>query len=142
MAQTGPVRLLSTVRVLAPYAVGAAFAISGVAHFVSPQTFIPLVPRALPAPTALIYLSGAAELVCAAGLALRARWAGPASALLLLAVWPGNVQMALDAGSGRNSGLADDPAIAWARVPLQVPLIWAALQARRPGESPIRRTQR
>ena len=49
--------------------------------------------------------------------------AGRASAALLLVVWVGNVQMALDA-----TGTA--AAVAWARVPLQVPLVWAALQER------------
>jgi hypothetical protein len=38
--------------------------------------------------------------------------------------------MALDSGSGRNPGVADRPALAWARLPLQVPMVWAALQAR------------
>ncbi len=41
-------------------------------------------------------MSGVAELVCAAGLLARRRWAGPASVAVLLAVWPGNFQMALD----------------------------------------------
>jgi uncharacterized membrane protein len=49
---------------------------------------------------------------------------------LLAAVFPANVQMALDAGSGRNPGPADKPAVAWGRLPLQVPMVWAALQAR------------
>ena len=52
---------------------------------------------------------------------------GPASAVLLLAVWPGNLQMALDATS--DHGLSSPQAVlSWARLPLQVPLVWMALQ--------------
>ena len=46
----------------------AAFVVSGVVHLVRPETFEPLVPRALPAHTEIIKGSGVAELVCAAGM--------------------------------------------------------------------------
>jgi len=55
---------------------------------------------------------------------------------VLGAVFPANVQMALDAGSGRNAGVADRRGVAWGRLPLQLPMIWAALQARRELERP------
>lgn len=122
----------SRVRSVAPLALGSLFAVSSVLHAVQPEIFRPLVPAWLPAPDAWVYASGVAEAVCAYGLLARRAWAGSASALLLLAVWPGNISMALDAGSGRLSGLADDPWVAWGRVPLQLPLIWAALQSRPP----------
>jgi len=52
------------------------------------------------------------------------------------AVFPANVQMALDSGSGRNPGVADNRLLAWARLPLQLPMIWAARQVgRQPGDS-------
>lgn len=124
------VRIPEQVRRAAPYAVAVAFSVSGVIHLVRPGVFTPLVPRALPAPTFLVYASGVAELGCAGGLFAHRTWAGPAAALLLVAVLPGNVQMALDAGTGRHPGLLDNAALAWARVPLQLPLIWGALQAR------------
>jgi uncharacterized membrane protein len=101
---------------IAPRAVGASFAVSGVLHLVRPQVFTPIVPRVLPAARALVYASGVAELVCAAGLLTRRRWAADASTALLLAVWPANLQMALDQRS----------AVTWVRLPLQLPLIWAA----------------
>jgi uncharacterized membrane protein len=104
------------------------FATSGVLHFVRPQTFDAIVPRVLPAPRLLVYASGAAELVCAVGLARRSDWARLASAAVLVAVFPANVQMALDAGSGRHHGLADNPALAWARLPLQALLVRDALR--------------
>jgi uncharacterized membrane protein len=83
----------------------------------------------------VVYISGVAELVCAYGLFTRRRWAGPASAALLLAVWPGNLQMALDATDA--NGLSSPQAtIAWLRMPLQIPLIWMALQDRPPRVAP------
>jgi uncharacterized membrane protein len=89
-------------------------------------------PRAIPERhhKGVIYVSGLAELICAAGLFRRTRWAPPASVALLGAVFPANLQMALDAGSGRNPGAADKRIVAWGRLPLQIPMIWAALQAR------------
>ena len=112
------------VRRAAPYVVASLFAVSGVVHLVRPGVFVPLVPTWLPGRRAVVTVSGVAELACAAALVARRPWAGPASAALLLVVWVGNVQMAVDAGPGAARW------VAWARVPLQVPLVWAALQAR------------
>jgi len=74
--------------------------------------------------------SGVAELACAAGLlhsSTRQR-AGWASAALLLGVFPGNLKMADDA---RRSGNRKFQAIAYGRLPLQLPLIGIALRAAR-----------
>ena len=84
----------------------------------------------MPAADLVIAVSGVAELVCAVGLLTRARWAGPASAILLVAVFPGNVAYAIRVSSDPASA-SWLVAAAWLRLPLQIPLIWAALQARR-----------
>jgi uncharacterized membrane protein len=125
-----PRPLLDRIRDVAPTLLAALFAASGTLHLIRPGIFLPLVPAALPAPEAIILASGVAELACAVGLIGRTPWAGPASALLLVAVFPGNVSFAVDvsADPGSSSLLV---AAAWARLPLQAPLIWAALQARR-----------
>lgn len=124
---------MDRVRAAAPRALAGVFAVAGVLHFVRPSFFDLLMPRVLPARLhrPLIYASGVAELSCAIGLARRARWAPGASTALLLAVWPANLQMALDAGSGRNEGGMDSAAVAWGRMPLQLPMLWAARQAAR-----------
>jgi uncharacterized membrane protein len=113
-------------------ALATAFATSGVIHFVRPQFFETIMPRAIPDRhhRSLIYLSGAAELACAVGLVRRTRWAAAASTAVLLGVFPANLQMALDSGSGRHPGAMDKAAVAWGRLPLQLPMLWAARQAR------------
>jgi uncharacterized membrane protein len=123
---------MSRLRRIAPNVLAAAFAGSGTVHFVRPQAFAALMPRLIPGRhhKNLIYLSGLAEIMCAVGLVRRTRWASAASIATLGAVFPANVQMALDAGSGRNAGPADQRALAWGRLPLQLPMVWAALQAR------------
>jgi uncharacterized membrane protein len=110
-------------------------ATSGVVHLVRPEVYEGIVPRALPHHRAIVYASGVAELVCAAGLLLPAtrRPAGYASAALLLAVFPANVQMSLDHGR-RAQRRADQSSRAaflatLARLPLQVPMIRTALRA-------------
>src|SRR5882757_2230702 len=76
----------------------ALFAVSGVLHFARPEPFERIVPHQLPAKKKLVYASGAAELACAAGLLhpRTRRLAGLTSAALLLAIFPANVQMAVD----------------------------------------------
>ena len=78
----------------------------------------------------MILGSGVAELACAAGLAVPAtrRAAGWASALLLLGVYPGNIKMAVDAAGTTNTGFK---VAAFARLPLQLPMIRWALRAAR-----------
>ncbi|MFF9912371.1 hypothetical protein [Streptomyces sp. NPDC013457] len=105
-------------------------AAAGTAHFVAPRQFDAIVPEALPgSPRAWTKASGVAELTLAAGLAIPAtrRASAGAAALFFAAVFPANVKMAYD--------WRDRPAaartLAYARLPLQVPLIlWARKAAR------------
>lgn len=113
------------------------FTVSGVVHLVRPDVFTPMVPDALPAHRFLVYLSGVAELLCAAGLLWRRtrRLAGWASAALLVAIFPANITMAIDAWSD------DDASRAYVvgtllRLPLQVPMIWWAWRVTRPSVRP------
>lgn len=109
-----------------------AFTASGSLHMVKPQVFYPLIPPGLGSRKMITYASGVAELVCAVGLATRQRWAPKATAVVLAGVWLGNWWMALEASRAtpRRPALV---AGAWARVPLQIPMIRAALK------SPVRR---
>ncbi len=105
------------------------------AHFVVTDAYARISPRVLPAPRALVYASGVAELACAALVAARRtrRVGGWVTAALLVAVLPANVQMALDGGLPGAGGPLGSPVAAWLRLPLQIPLIaWAVWVARSP----------
>ena len=120
-------------RVHTNHAAGAGVALAGlltltgVTHFVAPGFYEPIVPHVLPGSArGLVLVSGVAELVCAAALAnRRTRRLGATMAFVLfIVVFPANVQMAVD---WRGRGAAPR-AIAYARLPLQVPLVWWALK--------------
>lgn len=111
-----------------PWIVAALFTVSGLIHVARPAIFTPLVPRVLPGPTALVHASGVAELICAVGLWRRERWAGIAAAVLLVAIWPANLQSAITAQNGDSQ---TTKVLNWIRLPLQIPLIWFALQSGR-----------
>jgi uncharacterized membrane protein len=118
------------VRAYLPWIVALPFTISGIIHLVHPRTFTGIVPSYLPWHTALVELSGVAELVCAYGLWRRQRWAGIAAAVLLLLIWPANLQDALTTEQGHDMTAT---VLTWVRFPLQIPLILCALQSGRPG---------
>jgi uncharacterized membrane protein len=101
------------------------FTLSGVLHLLNPEAFLWLMPPWLPEPILLIYLSGFAELLAAAGLLLKQRWAPIFTVLVLLAVWPANWWFALDVLTS-NPDLA---LAAWLRLPLQLPLLWFAYKS-------------
>jgi uncharacterized membrane protein len=97
---------------------------SGVLHFVRPGPFVAIVPRMLPAPLPLVYASGVVELLGAGLMTLprTRRVGGLLSAVLFVGVFPANVSMALRSGGGSSLYRA----MAWARLPLQIPLVkWA-----------------
>lgn len=105
-----------------------AFTVSGVVHMVRPAVFDPLIPPVLGPPRPWTYTSGVAELACAAGLVTRQPWAPKATAGLLAGVWVGNWWMAIAASRAQRRKPALI-AVAWARVPLQIPMIRAALRS-------------
>lgn len=112
-------------------AVTGAFLVSGVVHLVKPEVFEPLIPDQLPGTSrSWVLWSGVAELACAAGVLhpRTRRTAAYASVGLLAGVLPGNVKMAVDAQGGASTALK---LVAWARVPLQVPMIRGMLRAAR-----------
>ena len=106
------------------------FTASGTVHLVRPQTFEPLMPTFVPAHREVIYASGVLELVCAAALLHPAtrRAAGWVSLAVLLGVYPANVKMAGDSLKTDNTGFK---AAAFGRLPLQLPMLRAALRTAR-----------
>ena len=121
-----------------PYVLAGLLAGAGVTHFVKPGFYDPIVPHALPGPArAWTYLSGVAEVGVGALVARPGtRRRGALAALLLfVAVYPANVQMAVDAHTTAQKVLA------YARLPLQVPLLlwaWQVSRGARPTAPPGR----
>lgn len=109
--------------------IGAGFVAAGIGHLVFPEMFFIYFPEWVPYQTALILLSGIAEIVV--GLALisgRAqREVGLATALFLVLVFPANVFATLAGTELGLPGTFDDAWYAWVRLPLQAVLIWWAL---------------
>ncbi|HEY4121686.1 MAG TPA: DoxX family membrane protein [Byssovorax sp.] len=119
-------------RVALRYVMAVAMIGVGVDHFVNAAPFASIVPKALPAPLALVYISGAAEILGGVGLLIERtrRAAGIGLIALYVAVFPANVNMAVN-----HLPLGDTvvpPALAWARLPLQAVFIalayWVAVR--------------
>jgi len=118
---------VTRLRTASPYLLAALLTGAGVLHFVLPGPFERMVPRVLPEPKLLVEASGVLEVALGLGVAAprTRRPAGLAAALLFVAVFPANVQMALDARGGLMK------TVTWARLPLQVPLVLWALAVHR-----------
>lgn len=110
----------------------------GVLHFLQPQGFVLIVPKALPFPLALVYVSGFFEVVGGAGLLVPAYRKAAAWGLivLFLAVFPANINMAVNKIALDTTTLPDWAL--WGRLPLQFVLIawaWWVAQDETPSSS-------
>lgn len=109
---------------------------AGTLHFAIPASYARIVPRVFGPEVArtLVLASGAAEITVGLLLVVpRTRRLGAwLTAALLMAIFPANVQMALDGGIPGEGFPLGSPVAAWLRLPLQVPLVWwAVVHARR-----------
>ncbi len=102
------------------------FVVSGILHFLIPETYARIVPPVFPRPKLLVLISGGAEILGGVGL-LVPQFRRPAAfglAILLLAVFPANVYMAV--AHVPSEGLLGNRWLQWLRLPIQFPLIWWA----------------
>jgi uncharacterized membrane protein len=109
------------------------FLAAGALHFIAPRLYLRIVPPGLPAPLALVYISGAAEILGAIGLLVPAArsYAAWGLVVLLIAVLPANIYMAT--AHLAAPGIMGQSWTQWLRIPLQIPLIyWAWLYTRKP----------
>jgi uncharacterized membrane protein len=109
---------------------------SAVLHVVVPSVYEKVIPRWLGDARRVVLVSGVAELACGVLLLGRrtSRAGGWATAALLVAVFPANVQMVLDAGTEHqavNMPAGAFRALGLARLPAQVPLVVRALKVAR-----------
>ena len=111
------------------YVMSLGYVVAGVMHFVYPSAYAQIVPPVLPAPLLLVYLSGVAEIAVGVGLLYppTRRAAAVATMLLLAAIFPANVYMAVSGVAVQGPVSADpSPAVRWGRLPLQAVLVaWA-----------------
>src|ERR1700709_82486 len=98
------------------YALAAFMAGAGITHFVAPRFYERIVPKWFGHEQAAVRWSGVAELLCGALVALpRTKRAGAwLTVVVMLAVYPANIQMVMDAGRPASG---EDWA-AWIRLPL------------------------
>ena len=115
------------------FVLAALFTLAGALHFARPGMYVRIMPPWLPWHRELVYLSGACEILGGLGLLYgpTRRAAGIGLILLLIAVWPANVQMLMNA---RDAAAALWwQALLWVRLPLQLALIawvwWAAVRS-------------
>jgi uncharacterized membrane protein len=116
-------------RTLVRLLLAALFLFAGTIHLRHPELFLPVMPPWIPFHLPCILISGVFELLGGAGLLIPARrvqfLAGWGLALLLVAVFPANLYMAL--AHVQLPGIPLQPWMAWARLPIQPLLIIAVL---------------
>ena len=122
------------------FVMGPLYVVAGVLHFVVPELYVQIVPPILPAPLALVYLSGVAEIAVGVGVLLpRTRqYAAWATVAVLVAIFPANIFMATHGVVVEGMPGGGDPSelVRWGRLPLQgVLILWALWYTRPPAES-------
>jgi len=121
----------------------AFFTMAGIGHFTETAFFVEIVPDYLPAPEALVYISGVAEIAGGIGLLIPRvrRAAGWGLLALLVAVFPANIDMAVNPKPLEHAPewMSSDPtpAARWGRLPFQLVFaagVWWVTLARRPED--------
>ncbi len=109
---------------LSLYLMAALYFIAGINHFIHPKAYMRIMPPWIPFPKELVFISGAVEIACALLLlpSFSRRIAAWGIILLLIAVFPANIQMSLNYYRESNPYLW----LTLLRLPLQILLIWWA----------------
>src|SRR4029453_15589572 len=111
------------------WVMGIGYVFAGVLHFVTPDSYLPMMPPWMPAHLTMVYLSGAAGGEVVRGGAVLEPKLRRAAAFgiiaLLIAIFPANVHIAVHNvpvfGAAEGAGIWN-----WVRLPLQLVLIlWA-----------------
>ncbi len=108
----------------------------GISHFLRPQPFVNIVPAFLPAPLALVLVSGFFEVLGGVALFVTRfrRAASVGLVLLYLSVFPANINMVIHPELGGGVPLW----ALWLRLPFQVLFIAWAVWVGGPGGAPRR----
>jgi uncharacterized membrane protein len=116
-------------RLIVRLLLAALFLFAGFVHLRHPEVFMPVMPPWIPLHRECILISGVFELLGGLGLLIPVREVqlvtGSGLTLLLLAVFPANIYMAVD--HIQVHGIPAQPWMAWARLPFQPLLIVGVL---------------
>ena len=122
------------------YVMAPLYIVAGVLHFVVPELYVQIIPPVFPAPLALVYLSGLAEIAVGVGLLIprMRQYAAWTTVALLIAIFPANIYMATHGVVIEGMPGGGDPSelVRWGRLPLQGMLILWALWYTRPIDRP------
>lgn len=100
------------------------YILAGLNHFRNPKMYMKIMPQYIPWHLPIVYISGVVEVILGVMLMFPATriWGAWGIIILLILVFPANVQMAMDFYVRKNPYLW----IAILRLPLQVLLVWWA----------------
>ncbi|GIW41431.1 MAG: membrane protein [Candidatus Binatia bacterium] len=119
------------VKLVLKWVMGVFYVVAGTMHFVRPEFYLRIMPEYLPYHRELVFLSGVCEVVLGVLVLVPrfTKWAAWGIVALLIAVFPANVNMAVNRivppGAPDLSPLAQQ-ILLWARLPLQGLLVaWA-----------------
>lgn len=112
----------------------ALFTVAGILHFLVPSFYLRIMPPALPFKLALVYISGAAEIILGGLLLVPpfSRMAAWGLIALLIAIYPANIHMALNPDQFRD--LLPNPTAHALRLVAQFGLIGIAYWLTRPDD--------
>jgi uncharacterized membrane protein len=120
-------------------AMGVFYVLAGTAHFLRPDYYLPMMPPYLPWHSELVFLSGAAEVMCGLGVLFppTRKLAAWGTIALLIAVFPANLHVAVNNvpvfGAKEGAG-----ALGYVRLPFQLVLIaWAWWYTRDEARAPL-----
>ncbi len=121
-------------RRIALFGLSAFFVFSGVNHFANTPFYVAIMPPFFPAPVTLVYISGVFEIAGGVGVlyAPTRRFAGWGLIALLVAIFPANIYMALNAEAFTE--MASARAL-YIRLPIQLLFIAWVYYAILKGES-------
>jgi len=113
-------------------ALALVMVVAGTLHFVATDAYVAIMPDYLPLHRELVYLSGVFELVFGLGLLFRGTrgLSGILLILLFIAVLPANINLAIQ--NIQPAGYHIPAVLLWARLPLQLVLIYWAWRVSRP----------
>jgi len=116
--------MVKSLKFFSIYFMGLFYLSIGIKHFTDPDWFVRIVPPILPYKIELVYISGFFEVVFGTLLVIKHTryYAGIGLIILLIAVYPANIYLALTNGAALDT----TPFIAWGRLPFQFVFIGLA----------------